>query len=676
MRTSEISRRDVLRAGSAAGVATALGLAGAGSASALPALAPSGPKGTEIVDLGPAVVQYSLMSAKLIGDTLYIGSRNLEPARVIAFHLPTQKVVAETTLAEGHTIQALAADPDGRYLYAGVLKKSLNSEPNLFRWDVTTPQTPAVAIGKTSERNVRALSVSPDGHLFIVGDTPQGAPPALWEWDPATGNVSNLGVPDPGATLARTVAATDTTVFFGAGSTLGGGSGASRACLYAYDRAAKTFTLITPAEMEVDPSIRDLAVFGDKLVVGSAASTEESKVAAIDLNNLSSYSVATSIGTTAKNFAIDGDKVYFGSTTGLVAYSLTENAVSAVEFDGLPALGGIWGVEVHGGKVLVVSDFGFVASIDTAAETATVTDLADAGATGDPQTTMGLAAGAGYVFIGGNGVIAKHRLGSNEVVNMSVPGEAKDAIMVRGRLYTAQYSSQGIWTYNPRSGDPMHQVAGFPTSQNRPQDVHWDEENRLVLAGVQSDTEGGGALWTYNPYKGTSAYFLNPIDDQQYVRAVATHDGVAYLGGSLQNTAGPGTIVAFDPRRGKELWRLEPGLGGGVSALAVRGKHLYGLTRTGVAFVIDLPKRRLIHQENVSGIARGFAAMVTNRGVVYGVSDHNVFRFDPKTFAVTVVVADVDGGWYSGAHITNDEQGFLYTLRGRNLVQINDHPRR
>ncbi|WP_427017505.1 hypothetical protein ACQCSX_02490 [Pseudarthrobacter sp. P1] len=67
-------------------------------------------------------------------------------------------------------------------------------------------------------------------------------PPALWEYNPATGAISSLGILDPQATLARAVAATATTVFFGAGSILGDGGATSKTSLFAYDRAQDTFT--------------------------------------------------------------------------------------------------------------------------------------------------------------------------------------------------------------------------------------------------------------------------------------------------------------------------------------------------------------------------------------------------------------------------------------------------
>lgn len=669
MQISNISRRAILQAGGAAGLVAALGLTTSG-----PATATGAPGTTEIVDLGPAVMQFSLMSSILVGDIVYIGSRNLDPVRIVAFHVPTGKVVGETVLTTGYSIQTLAADPTGRYLYAGVLQKSGGPQPNLYRWDLATLSTPATPIGQIGDRDVRDLSVSPDGRLYAVGGG-NPTPPALWEYNPATGQVSNLGIPDTGATLARAVAATDATVFFGAGSTLNGGGSAGRACLYAYSRAAQTFAQVTPTEMLSDPSIRELAILGDKLLVSSAASTQQSKVALLDLNNLAAYAVATSIGKTAKNFTSIGDKVYFANEAGLCEYSVASNSISQMTLNG-PSLGEIWGVDARNNRILATSGYGFVAEIDPGTGTMAVTDLGEAGASATPQTVMGIAAGAGFAYVGGNGVIARHSLATREVANLNAPGEAKDAVIVDGVLYTGQYSSQGIWKYDPLSGQPIHQAADFPGAQNRPLDVCWDDVNRIMLVAAQSDTEGGGSFWTYDPATGAKQCFINPIDNRQLLRAVATRDGVAFLGGGLPTLDGPGTIVAFDPLAGRELWRIEPQMGAGISALAVQGRNLYGLTRKGGIFVIDIPTRKVVHRADISSLSHGFGALVTNRSMIYGVSDTNVFRLDPKTFEVATVLADTKGGWYSGSHITNDENGYLYTMRGRNLVRIDDHPRK
>ncbi|MFF5794382.1 PQQ-binding-like beta-propeller repeat protein [Paeniglutamicibacter sp. NPDC012692] len=670
-----LSRRTLLQAGGTVGLAAALGLSagGAANASGLPA-GRHGGEGTEILDLGPAVVQFALMSSVLVGDVLYIGSRNVDPVQIVAYHVPTGKVVGQTELATGHTIQTMAADATGRYLYAGVLQKSTGPQPNLYRWDLGSLDTPATPVGRMGDRDVRDLSVAPDGRLYAVGGG-SGTAPALWEYDPATSLVKNLGIPDAGATLARAVAATDHTVFFGAGSTLGGGGSAGRACLYAYDRTAATFTPVTPESMLADPSIRDLAILGDKLVVGTAASTRESRVALMDLEEPASHVVATSIGKTAKNFAAIGEHVYFANEAGICDYSIAGNTITQLALDG-PSLGEIWGVDSRDGKLLVTSGYGFIAEIDPGTGALKASDLGEAGAQASAQTVMGIAAGGGFIYVGGNGVIARRGAKTGEVTNLQAQGEAKDAVVVDGVLYTGQYSSQGIWSYDPRSSKPIHQAADFPAAQNRPLDVCWDAENRLVLVAAQSDTEGGGSFWTYKPRTGAKKHFINPIDDVQLLRAVATRNGVAFLGGGLSSLEGAGTVVAFDPVVGKELWRIEPQMDAGLAALAVQGRNLYGLTRKGGLFVIDVPKRSIVHRSDISAVSRGFGALVANRGRIYGVSDTTVFRFDPKTFAVSTVMADTGGAWYSGSHIANDESGYLYTMRGRNLVRINDRPRR
>ncbi|GHG00299.1 outer membrane protein assembly factor BamB family protein [Streptomyces zaomyceticus] len=667
---SSLGRRQLLVAGGALGLAAA-----AGPLLTSPARATSkAPSCVRVTDLGPGIQQFALMSALQVGDTVYIGSRNLEPTRVLAFHLPTREVVAQTVLGTGHSIQALAADSTGRYLYAGILTKGDEGKPNLFRWDLAAPDKPAVGVGRTEDRDIRDLAVAPDGTVYAVGGIP-GKAPALWMYDPGTGKVTELGIPDPKATLARAVAATDTTVFFGAGSVLSGGDGASKASLYAYDRASGTFGDVTPPEMEKDPSLRDLLVSGDRLVVSTSGSTEPAKLAVMDLADLSSYSVTTTTGKVVKNLTANGDSVYFATDTGLHSYSTETEVISPVGFDG--DLGEIWGLDVAGGTLTVVSGYGFVGEIDLATGRAVVTDLGEAGAPVVAQTTMGIAADHRYAYVGGNNGIARHDLRTGKVVNLRAPGEAKDAEVLGGVLYTGQYSSQGMWTYDPAKGGQPHQLAAFPSEQNRPLDVCYDPVNELLLVGVQSDTEGGGSLWTYAPETGEKAAYINPVDGTQLVRAVATRDGVAYLGGDNPTPQGPrGTLVAFDPVAGKELWRIDlpATLTTGVAAMAVRGRHLYGLTRKGGFFVVDLTVRRVIHTADHRAVCPGFAAMVTSRGVVYGVSDTTLFRFDHKTFAISTVVAEINGAWYSGPHVNADNRGRLYTMRGRHLVRVEDRP--
>ncbi|MFI7006399.1 PQQ-binding-like beta-propeller repeat protein [Streptomyces sp. NPDC050145] len=669
--SSSMSRRRLIQAGGALGLAVA-GDAGLFSpAHAADGTAPT----TTVTDLGPGLVQFSLMSGVLVGDTVYIGSRNLKPASVIAFHLPSRKVVAQTDLPAGPepSIQAMAADPTGRWLYIGVLLKGDEGRPNLFRWDLSNTGKPAVALGRTEDRDIRDLAVAPDGTVYAVGGIPT-KPPVLWEYDPAKGTVTDLGTPDPGATLARAVAATDTTVFFGAGSVLSGGGAASKASLYAYDRAKKTFTNVVPRELEKDPSLREIAVLGRQLVVGTSGAAEPAKFAVLDLDDLSSYTVLPSNGTTVKTFATDGNRIYYATDKGVQFYDPEEKKVGALEFDG-PDLGEIWGIDHRDGQLIVVSAYGFVAEIDLVARTSRISDLGEAGAPARPQAGMGVAAGGGHVYVGGTGAIARHSLRGGEPLNLRAPGEAKDLEVIEGSVYTGQYNAQGIWRYSPASGQGPEQVAAFPSVQNRPLDVSWDPLNQLLLVGVQSDTEGGGALWTYSPRTGKSVSYLDPIDEQQHVRAVAHRDGVAYLGGDNALRTGPrATVVAVDPLDGTERWRLETHQDAGIAALAVQGHHLYGVTTKGGQFVIDLRTRKVVFTADISKVCKGFAALVTNRGAVYGVSDTTLFRFHPRTFAVTTVIAGINGAWYSGPHLNADD-GLIYTLREHNLVAVDDRPR-
>ncbi len=479
------------------------------------------------------------MSSILVGDVVYIGSRNVEPVRIVAYHVPTGKVVGQTELATGHSIQTLTADSAGRYLYAGILQKSTGPQPNLYRWDLASLSVPATPIGRIGDRDVRDLSVAPDGRLYAVGG---GSPtaPALWEYNPATGLIANLGIPDAGATLARAVAATDETVFFGAGSTLGGGGSAGRACLHAYDRASRTFKQVTPAEMLADPSIRDLAILGDKLLVSSAGSTEQSKVALMDPKDPASYALATSIGKTAKNFAAIGGHVYFANESGLCAYSVASNSISQVDVGG-PALGEIWGVDARDGKVLVTSAYGFIAEIDPV--------------TGDSAVTRPRRGGRGLHRAGSHGPGRRRRLHLRR-------RQRRDSPPLHGNRGSAQPAGPGRGQGRRRRGrGVVHgpvQLAGnldlrpgaAASRSTRPRTSRGPRTGRLTCAGTRRTSScwsrrsrtprAAGRSGPTSRRTGAKQCFVNPIDDVQLLRAVATRDGVAYLGGGLSSLEGAG----------------------------------------------------------------------------------------------------------------------------------------
>lgn len=657
-----INRRQLLQAGSIGGLAAALAAMSQGAAEAAPRQ--QGASSPQILDLGPAVVQFSLMSSLLVGDTVYIGSRNLNPVRIIGFHLPTQTITSRTDLGSGYSIQALAADATGQYLYAGVLRDGIDGKPNIYRWDLSNPNQPAVGVGETGDRDIRALAVAPDGKVYAAGGGQTTNAPSLWEYDPATNATTSWGVPDPGATIAQSVAATASTVYFGTGSTLGGGNGSSPARLFAFDRTTKTSANILPAEVATGVSVTSLSVLDGQLGVGVKGPGKSVLI------NLADHTQYTIIPKTGVMFRQLGNQVFFVKEPGVWSYNMTSRKMTQILTEDV---GAMWGLDVYGTKAVTVSSYDVI-EVNPSTATAVKYDLTQAGAPGGPQLCMGLAAGAGDVYVGGTGTIARHQLGSGQVSYLRATGEAKDAVIVGGILYTGQYNSRGIYAYDPATGQLPHQVAALPAGQNRPLDVCWDAITGLVIAGAQNDTGGGGCFAAYNPVTGQVTTKVNPIDNLQMVRAVATKDGVAYLGGDNIYPGGPrGTVVAWDPIANQELWRLDPGQSAGVAALAVHGRYLYGMSRRAAGlFVIDLDTRQLVHAGNLSSVCTDFGALTVSRGIVYGVSDTTVFRIDPTTFAVSVVVAGIDGGWYSGPHITADEDGLLYTLRGANLVRIDD----
>ncbi|MRG60252.1 hypothetical protein GE115_10285 [Agromyces sp. CFH 90414] len=653
---SALSRRTLLQAGGAGALAALVASAGADRAyGAEPSVT--------VTDLGPGAVQFGSKSAYQFGDTLYIGSRNLEPMYVIAYHVPTATVTGYTTIANGRSTQAICADPTGRYLYIGT-ENEVNTA-TLFRWDLQQAEAEAEPLGRAGDVRVWALDVAPDGVVFFGGREPGGN---LWSYDPAVGEVVPLGIAEPTATGARAIVATETTVYFGAGNTLGGGT-SSKAVLSAYDRASGTFTSILPPELADDDTVRELRLAGDRLVVTTANSTGSS-IAVLDLANPADYRVAVHDGITTKATLVHERDVYFLAKAGDLRVCATDTMqISPVSVPGLD-IGEVWGLGWVGDQLHAVSAYGFVAHIDVASGAFETTGLIDAGAPPEAQLAMSVTAGGGSAYVAASGILGRHDLATGATANIIAPGESKDAVWAAGRLWMAQYSGHGLWAYDPVTHTPG-QAAPLPPSYNRPQSITWDEVNCLVVIVALSDAEGGSCLGIHDPATGSTEVVELPLGPGQSVSYVLAHEGVVYLGGGTGGATSPaGEIVAFDPVTRSVLWRLDPADTKQVTGLAVARRFLYVALHGGGFRVVDRAKRRIVHSERVAFAPKAWG-LVTSRNRVFAVTAQELRRIDTTTYRSTIVVPALDGAWYGGGiDISADEDGRMYTMRDRNLVQI------
>jgi hypothetical protein len=424
------------------------------------------------------------MKGLLVGDTFFVGSRNLTPTRALGYHVPTRKVVCTKAFGPGWTVQALAQH-GGSVVYAGLVGAA-DGEPNIWKWDLTTNEvTPLATIDGLF---VRALATAPDGMLYAVGKEDR---PGIHVIDPRTGAHRVLAVPDPKAVQALCLSVTDRYVFFGAGSNLAGGGDASSASVFVVNRRTGECRSILPPELAADPATRDLAVIGKQLYVGTVGAAENGWFAVF---SLADYTMKFSVRTQAKwcaNFIKIGGKVYFNGG-GLCRYDIaTSKYVTLPNTDSVEG-GGLG--HLDGTIVTANADRQAMIHYQIATRKVTSVDLVDAGATPDPQLGMSVAADTQRVYVGGTGSVDLHRLANASVRKVWIPGECKEMVLVDGMLIAGVYSSRGIWAYDPRGKLPPTQLISLPQEQNRPRALVWDAFLALLLVGLQSDTLGGGAL--------------------------------------------------------------------------------------------------------------------------------------------------------------------------------------
>ena len=653
-RTLALSRRQLLGAGAVAGAGLALGSPAASAA--------AGPVPRAVVtDLGPGVEMFTMASSVMVGDTVYMSTRNVEPMLVVAYHLPS-RTVTRVVDTFGESTQAMAADPEGRFLYVCALVNPREPEPlaRLFRIDLRAPDGPVEPLADIDGLNPYTMAAAPDGTIYFAG---REAGPQLHEYDPSTGSVRAVVTPEPDAQWGRCLVATRTTVYLGLRGT-DPATGAARACLYQVDRASGDATSILPADLRERPEVRDVA-----LIDGTLVAVDGPTLVLIDPADPTSTRTLRSPYNLGKLPCATNGAWYFAGSRGVVEHDPETGQFRDLTPEGVQ-YGSIWGLFPHAGELVVVSAYGLLVVVEPTSGTADVHDLVAQGAPTGPQLAMSVAAGPGTVYVGGTHVIARHDLDRGTVENLFAAGEAKDMVVLDGRLLTGQYSGWGVMGYDPsRDGRWPRLLAALPATQNRPHDLLWDADRARLYVGSGSDTAVSGALSVFDPATSrVEASFLDPFGDGQQVRCLARSGSTLFLGG--ESPAGS-SVLAWDLGSAEELWRLplDPAPRA-VCGLAVRGRHLVVLGYGGGLHVVDLARSRLVHSAAHPELVPGWGSLTVRDGEVFGVSGAAFFHVDRHTSEPQVLVGDLDAEWYGVPRVAVDDRGRFYGVRGRHLVRI------
>lgn len=647
-----LKRRQLLQLGGLGGLAMLFATPGGASASGSVV-----PPEVTIQDLGAGINNFTMMASVISGDTVYLATRNVEPMKVVGFHLPTRTVTSVTDTL-GETTQAMAVDPSGRYIYICARVKGIDSK--LFRIDLSTPNKTMEILADVVDLEPFTMTISPDGVVFMGG---RESGPKVRQYDPATGVLSTLALPDPAAQYGRSLIATETTVYFGLRAR-NPETGAAAAGFYSIDRATGVAKNILPPELAKTSEIRDIIRVGGQLVLVNG-----SIGAIMDLADTSSYKLLRAPLNMGKLPCELNGKIYFAGSAGIAEYDPATNKYQSV-IDPSNELGAVWGLFAYNGKLQIVSAFGLIMELDPETQKSSVYDLLQLGAPVSAQLAMSIAYGDGSVYVGGTNAIAKHDLATGEVRNIIGTDEAKDMVMVNGVLYTAQYSGKGIMAYDPADeAKGLHLLAPLPDNQNRPHDVLWDAERERLYFGSGSDAKVYGALTVFNPATATiESFHPNPFGDNQQIRTIARQGSTLFLGGEAE---GRSQVMAWDLTTSQELWRVSFATGpDAICGLVVHDDLVYALGYRGWLNVIAIASRSVVSSALYPSLMPNWGSLNVIDGNVYGVSSSSVFRIDPTSHEAQALVEGLAADWYGVPRMAAGADGEVYAIKGRQLVRI------
>jgi hypothetical protein len=628
------------------------------------------PEGYEITNLGTAVTQIATLNGYLADNIHYIFSRNTIPGELLGYDVDKGEISTQIVikLGDDRSNAARSMVHIGDELFIGATFESNERRLSIIRLNPVTGDYYEAA--KLHPALIaHAMTASPDGMIYV--STSQQYSANVYEFNPETEDGRWLGsFQTQGRQDAPGLAACEDYVYVGVGL--------EAPDLWKYNRITQERVSIFPDEMRnVWLDVNTVVLHDDWVIAGGSGPVSEPIIVLVNREDPSIYRLVNHGHGLIQSSTINGDKAYFGSGEGVWEYNIATDEINRIT--GMAANRGLF---YRGGVLHGTDNRRNIGMYDLETGKLTVIDLGrDAGAREWPEPGQSMIYSDGVVYVGGHHSLGMHDIKNGTSQVRQAPGEAKHMVTVPNRrptwssfIYWGAYSSGVMVRYDPdlRQTDV---VASTPTGDNRPRAVAYDEVNKYVLLGAQSDRFGAGSLTIYDIENDRSEYIIDPFGDHS-VSAVASLNGIAYLG-SAQGRVDPATnarVAAWNPVTREKIWEGTPVQGESrIRSLVAVGDNIMGLTPNGHFFVIEPTKPEILYSKQIFTDSRYDTGRLVVRGeMVIAVSENEIRRIDPETFKDEVFVTELRSQWFHWPTAAIDDEGNVYALMDLDLVKISE----
>ncbi|MGS2618958.1 outer membrane protein assembly factor BamB family protein [Micromonospora sp. LZ34] len=615
----------------------------------------------EFVDLGSmytANVRLAAMDVRPDGTPVVYGFSDGTPVSFNAIDARTGKLLHTTTFPR-HTVASSIVVDDSGLVYLSVRAPN---DGTLWRYDPATNQVTQIATRVVGEAMLRTLLIKDD---IVYGTTYPEA--KVYSYDPASGDFRDYGALVTDGDYAWGFDQVDGKLWIGTGAI---------PHLFSLDPATGDKTEIPlPEPVATQASfINRITRHGDLVFVQYSPTLNGQNHLVYDLS-AGRWCCTDTVGQPIgfghiTRGSVDG-RFFYASDDTVHGYDITTRETVPVGWEDSPLAAALGTTRAFEPMHLGTPEFPGTTLVGMRGD-GTIWRYNLQNRTGDilpnviqstPATVHSVGTGPdGNVYFGAYlsaGVMARVDRATGELEQLSGPKQADsitthDNRIVVGTYPGAEYYAGQIggdttwdWGRNPRH---LFSLGRAELGQDRP--VTLVSAGDLVVGGTVSDYgELGGGLVVFDPATGEHQFHRNVVPDQS-VTALATVGGLVIGGTSIHGglsstpTRDRAELFIWDVAAGEKVWSA-PVVGGGtiVQALTV-GPHgmVWGLTEDGTVFEFD-PRTRTVTRSFDAGFADGnlwglrtelFYRAADAR--FYGNAGGKLFWFDPRTLERGLVV--------------------------------------